>query len=206
MPTDWTPAISHLRAADPRLAALIERHGHPTIAPRKDPIQSLARAIVGQQLSTTAANTIWGRFVALYSNGKAKAKFPTPAQILSTDDTKLRAAGLSGAKAAAIKDLARHVIEKKLVPAHLPKLDDAGVSAMLLPVRGIGPWSVDMFLMFFLARPDVLPVGDLGIRKGMQKHFGLKKLPEAKRMIELATPWRPYRTIASWYMWRLLET
>jgi DNA-3-methyladenine glycosylase II len=202
MPTDWTPAITHLRAADPRLAAVIERHGHPTITPRKDPIQSLARAVVSQQLSGKAADTIWGRFVALYP----RSKFPTPAQILATDDAKLRGAGLSGAKAAAIKDLARHVIDKKLVPAQLPKLDDAGVSAMLLPVRGIGPWSVDMFLMFFLARPDVLPVGDLGIRKGMQKHFGLRKLPEAKRMLELATPWRPYRTIASWYMWRLLES
>ncbi len=202
MSTDWTPAITHLRAADPKLAAVIERHGHPTITPRTDPVQSLARAIVSQQLSTKAADTIYGRFLALYPKGK----FPTPAKIIATDDAKLRAAGLSGAKAAAIKDLARHVIEKKFVPARLPELDDAGVSAMLLPVRGIGPWSVDMFLMFFLARPDVLPVGDLGIRKGMQKHFGLRKLPEAKRMLELATPWRPYRTIASWYMWRLLES
>ncbi len=202
MPTDWTPAITHLSAADPRLAPVIERHGHPTITPRKDPIKSLARAIVSQQLSGKAADTIWGRFVALYPKGK----FPKPVQILATEDAKLRGAGLSGAKAAAIKDLARHVIEDKLVPARLAKLDDAGVSAMLLPVRGIGPWSVDMFLMFFLARPDVLPVGDLGIRKGMQKHFNLRKLPEAKRMLELAAPWRPYRTIASWYMWRLLES
>ena len=114
--------------------------------------------------------------------------------------------GLSGAKAAAIKDLARHVIEKKLVPSKLPELTDPEISAALLPVRGIGPWSVDMFLMFTLARPDVLPVGDLGIRKGMQKHFRLRKLPEAKKMIALAAPWQPYRTIASWYMWRLLET
>jgi DNA-3-methyladenine glycosylase II len=202
MPTDWSAALAHLRAADPRLAPIIDHHGHPTIAPRKDPVQSLARAIVGQQLSGKAADTIWGRFVALYP----KSKFPTPEVILATDDKQLRAVGLSGAKAAAIKDLARHVVEAKIVPAKLAKLDDAAVSAMLLPVRGIGPWSVDMFLMFFLARPDVLPVGDLGIRKGMQKHFGLRKLPEAKRMLELATPWRPYRTIASWYMWRLLET
>jgi len=202
MPTDWTPALTHLRAADPRLGAVIERHGHPTITQRKDPIQSLARAIVSQQLSGKAADTIWGRFVALYP----KAKFPAPAALLATEDAKLRGVGLSGAKAAAIKDLARHVIENKVVPARLPKLTDAEVSAMLLPVRGIGPWSVDMFLMFFLARPDVLPVDDLGIKKGMQQHFGLRKLPEAERMIKLAAPWRPYRTIASWYMWRLLET
>ena len=202
MPHDWTEAIAHLRVADPRLTTLIDRHGHPTIAPRKDPVQSLARAIVSQQLSGKAADTIWGRVLAIYP----KARFPKPEAILATDDAVLRAAGLSGAKAAAIKDLARHVIEKKVVPARLPKLTDEEVTAMLLPVRGIGPWSVDMFLMFFLARPDVLPVGDLGIRKGMQRHFGLRKLPEAKRMQQLAAPWRPYRTIASWYMWRLLES
>jgi len=201
MPTDWTPALIHLRSADPRLAAVIERHGHPTIAPRKDPVQSLARAIVSQQLSGKAADTIWGRVVALFPGGK----FPKPEAILAIEDAKLRAAGLSGAKTAAIKDLAQHVIDKKVVPAKIAKLGDEEVAAMLLPVRGIGPWSVDMFLMFFLARPDVLPVGDLGIRKGMQLHFGLRKLPEADRMIKLAAPWRPYRTIASWYMWRLLE-
>jgi DNA-3-methyladenine glycosylase II len=202
MAHDWSDALAHLRTADPRLVAVIDRHGHPTIAPRKDPVQSLARAIVSQQLSGKAADTIWGRFVALYP----KAKFPAPAAILATPDDKLRAAGLSGAKAAAIKDLARHDLENKVVPKRLPKLTDEEVAATLLPVRGIGPWSVDMFLMFFLARPDVLPVGDLGIKKGMQKHFGLRKLPDATRMLALAAPWRPYRTIASWYMWRLLET
>ncbi|MBA3452189.1 MAG: DNA-3-methyladenine glycosylase 2 family protein, partial [Deltaproteobacteria bacterium] len=134
-----------------------------------------------------------------------KRKFPTPATILATPDTRLRAAGLSGAKAAAFKDLARHVIEAKLVPAKLPKLTDAEVSAVLLPVRGIGPWSVDMFLMFALARPDVLPVGDLGVRKGMQMHFNLRSLPEPDKMIKLAAPWRPYRSVGAWYMWRLLE-
>ncbi|MEO7732102.1 MAG: DNA-3-methyladenine glycosylase [Kofleriaceae bacterium] len=202
MPTDWTPALTHLRIADPRLAKVIEHHGPPTIKPRKDPVQALARAIVSQQLSGAAAETIWGRFVALYPKGK----FPAPSAILATEDTALRAVGLSGAKAASIKDLARHVIEAKVVPARLGKLTDEEVSAMLLPVRGIGPWSIDMFLMFFLARPDVLPVGDLGIKKGMQRHFGLRKLPQADRMIKLAAPWRPFRTIASWYMWRLLET
>ncbi len=202
MPTDWTPALTHLRAADPRLGKVIEHHGPPTIKPRKDPVQALSRAIVGQQLSGAAAETIWGRFVALYPKGK----FPAPAAILATEDTALRAVGLSGAKARSIKDLARHVVEAKVVPARLRTLTDEEVSAMLLPVRGIGPWSIDMFLMFFLARPDVLPVGDLGIKKGMQLHFGLRKLPEADRMIKLAAPWRPFRTIASWYMWRLLES
>ena len=198
---DFGPALAHLRAADPRMAALIDRHGPPTMAPSKNHIQSLAKAIVSQQLSTTAASTIWNRVVALYP-GK---KFPKAELLLATPDAQLRAAGLSGAKTAAIKDLARHVIEKRVVQRKLLAADDAAVSAMLLPVRGIGPWSVDMFLMFALVRLDVLPVGDLGIRKGMQLHFGLRKLPEAPRMEALAAPWRPFRSVASWYMWRLLE-
>lgn len=199
---DWTSAVTHLSKADPRLALLIDSHGHPTITPTTNAVQSLARAIVGQQLSGKAAATIWGRFLALYPRGR----FPTPAALIATPDDKLRSVGLSGAKTAAVKDLARHVVERKLVPSRLPALTDQEVAALLLPVRGIGPWSVDMFLMFALARPDVLPVGDLGVRKGMQMHFGLRKLPEADRMVKLAEPWRPFRSIGSWYMWRLLET
>jgi DNA-3-methyladenine glycosylase II len=198
---DWTPALSHLAAVDLRLAPVIERHGAPAITPTTNAVQSLARAIVSQQLSGAAARTIWGRFLALYP----RKRFPPAAAIIATPDPDLRAAGLSGAKAAALKDLARHVVEKRLVPGKLGRLTDAEVAAMLLPVRGIGPWSVDMFLMFALARPDVLPVGDLGIRKGMQRHFRLRSLPEADKMIRLAAPWQPFRTAASWYMWRLLE-
>ena len=199
---DWEPATRHLRTVDKKLAPLIERHGAPAITPTTDAVRSLARAIVSQQLAGKAADTIWGRLLALYPG----AKFPKPAAILATEDDALRGAGLSGAKAAALKDLARHVVEKKLVPARLAEASDAEIATMLLSVRGIGPWSVDMFLMFALARPDVLPVGDLGIRKGMQRHFGLRKLPEADKMTKLAAPWRPYRSVAAWYMWRLLET
>ncbi len=198
---DWTSALAHLQRADPSLAPLIEKHGAPTITPTTDAVRSLARAIISQQLSGKAADTIWNRFLALYPSGR----LPKASVLLATPDAQLRGAGLSGAKAAAIKDLARHVVDKKLVPTKLPGATDEEVAAMLLPVRGIGPWSVDMFLMFALARPDVLPVGDLGIRKGMQRHFKLRKLPEAPRMLKLAAPWRPYRTVASWYMWRLLE-
>jgi DNA-3-methyladenine glycosylase II len=198
---DWAPALLHLQTVDKKLIPVIAQHGSPTITPSANAVQSLARAIVSQQLSGKAADTIWGRFLALYPG----ARFPRPAAILATEDTALRGVGLSGAKAAAIKDLARHVVDKKLVTARLPKATDDEISAMLLPVRGIGPWSVHMFLMFALARPDVLPVGDLGIRKGMQRHFGLRKLPEPDRMTKLAAPWRPYRSVAAWYMWRLLE-
>jgi DNA-3-methyladenine glycosylase II len=198
---DWTPALRHLAAADPRLAPLIERHGPPAYEPTRDPVLSLARAIVYQQLSGKAAATIWGRVLDLYP----RRRFPPARAIAGTPDAKLRAAGMSTAKAAALKDLARHVVEKRLVPSRLPAATDEEVAAMLLPVRGIGPWSVDMFLMFALARPDVLPVGDLGVRKGMQRHFQLRKLPEPDRMRKLAEPWRPYRSVGSWYMWRLLE-
>lgn len=198
---DWSPALAHLTVADPRLAPLIDRHGAPALAPRRDALQSLARAIVGQQLSGAAARTIWNRVLALYPRGR----FPGAAAILATPDRELRGAGLSAAKAAALKDLARHIVEKKLVPARLARASDTEIAEMLLPVRGIGPWSVDMFLIFSLARPDVLPVGDLGVRKGMQRHFRLRALPEADRMVKLAAPWRPYRSVAAWYMWRILE-
>ncbi len=197
----WSPALRHLHAADVKLRPLIKRYGAPTMAPSRDPLYSLARAIVSQQLSVAAAATIFARFLALYPGGK----FPKPPALLVTEAAALRGAGLSGAKAAALKDLARHVVEKKLVPARLGKATDAEVAALLLPVRGIGPWSVDMFLMFALARPDVLPVGDLGVRKGMQKHFGVRTLPDADRMVRLAAPWRPFRSVAAWYMWRTLE-
>jgi DNA-3-methyladenine glycosylase II len=198
---DWAPALRHLQTVDQRLVPVIERHGSPTIAPTRDAVQALARAIVSQQLSGAAARTIWARVLALYPG----AKFPRSATILATPDAVLRGAGLSGAKVMALKDLARHIVDRKLVPSRLPAASDEEIAALLLPVRGIGPWSVDMFLMFALARPDVLPVGDLGIRKGMQRHFRLRKLPEAPRMTELAAPWRPYRSVAAWYMWRLLE-
>ena len=199
---DWTSAVTHLAKADPRLAPLIEMHGHPTIKPGRDLVRSLVRAIVGQQLSTKAADAIFGRFLAIYG-GK---RFPTAAVILATPDDKLRTAGLSGAKAASVKDVARHVVEKRIAPAKIPRMNDEQISAALLPIRGIGPWSVDMFLMFTLARPDVLPVGDYAVRKGMQKHFRLRSLPDAKKMSKLAAPWAPYRSIGSWYMWRLLES
>jgi DNA-3-methyladenine glycosylase II len=199
---DWTPALHHLAAADPRLSPLIEQHGPPTYIPTRNPVLSLARSIVYQQLSGKAATTIWNRVLELYP----RRRFPPARAILETPDEKLRAAGMSGAKTAAIKDLARHVVEKRLVPSRLPAATDEEIAAMLLPVRGIGPWSVDMFLMFALARPDVLPVGDLGVRKGMQRHFRLRNLPESERMRKLAEPWRPYRSVGSWYMWRLAET
>jgi DNA-3-methyladenine glycosylase II len=194
-------ALRHLRAADPRLAAVIDRHGPPPLEPTRDPFQSLARAIVYQQLSGGAAGTIFKRFCALYPN----RRFPRPAALAATPHERLRSAGLSGAKAAALLDLAAHFADRRVRKVHLLAAPDDEVRAALLPVRGIGAWTVDMFLIFGLVRPDVLPVGDLGVRKGMQLHFGLRKLPEAPRMEALAAPWRPYRSFASYYMWRVVD-
>jgi DNA-3-methyladenine glycosylase II len=194
-------AVAKLRVADPKLGPVIDRHGPPPLTPTRDPFHSLARAIVYQQLSGAAAGTIFGRFLALYPGGK----FPTPDALAATPVARLRSAGLSGAKAAALLDLAAHFADGRVRPAHLRKAGEDEVRAALLPVRGIGPWSVDMFLIFGLVRPDVLPVGDLGVRKGMQLHFRLRTLPEAPRMEKLAAPWRPYRSLAAWYMWRVVE-
>jgi DNA-3-methyladenine glycosylase II len=201
MPADLEAAVRHLRGVDPRLAPVIDRHGVPPLTPTRDPFESLARAIVYQQLSGAAAATIYQRMLALYP----RARLPRPAVLAATPVERLRTAGLSGAKAAALVDLAAHFADGRVRPARLRRDSEDEVRAALLPVRGIGPWSVDMFLMFGLVRPDILPVGDLGIRKGMQRHFRLRSLPEAARMEKLAAPWRPYRTFASWYMWRLLE-
>jgi DNA-3-methyladenine glycosylase II len=200
LPCDWDAAAKHLRRVDPKLAPIIKAHGLPTWKPTKHPLQSLARNIVYQQLSGAAAGTIYKRFAALYDG-----KFPTPQTLISTADTTLRSVGLSGAKAAALKDLAQHVVERKLVPAKLKTLDDDKILAALLPVRGIGPWSVDMFLMFALSRPNVLPTGDLGVRKGMQQLYKLRSLPSPAAMLKRAAPWQPYRTLGSWLMWRVLE-
>jgi DNA-3-methyladenine glycosylase II len=194
-------ALRHLRAADPRLAAVIDRHGPPALEATRDPFHSLARAIVYQQLTGSAAGTIFKRFCGLYPRGR----FPRPAALAATPVERLRSAGLSGAKAAALLDLAAHFADKRVRKGHLLAAPDDEVRAALLPVRGIGAWTVDMFLIFGLVRPDVLPVGDLGVKKGMQLHFGLRKLPEAPRMEALAAPWRPYRSFAAYYMWRVVD-
>ena len=197
---DWTAAMAHLRRRDRGLAPVIKAHGAPLLTPTRNPLESLGRAIVYQQLSGAAAGTIYKRFTALY-----RGRFPTPAALVATPEATLRACGLSFAKIRALHDLAAHVIDGRVVPRRLPAMTDDEVFAMLLPVRGIGPWSVHMFQMFALCRPDILPTGDLGVQKGMVRHFGLRKLPTPERMVTLAEPWRPFRTVGAWYMWRVLE-
>jgi 3-methyladenine DNA glycosylase/8-oxoguanine DNA glycosylase len=203
-PVDPDAAVRHLMKADPALARLIRRVGPCTMQPRttQSLFAALAESIVYQQLSGKAAATIFARMRALF----APKRFPTPADLLAMPAERLRAAGLSNAKVAALHDLARHTIAGT-VPAltHVRRMPDDEIVERLTLVRGIGRWTVEMLLMFRLGRPDVLPVGDLGVRKGFAQVYGRDDLPSADDLAEHAERWRPYRSVASWYMWRALD-
>lgn len=203
---DYDPVLAcrHLADADPALGALIARVGPYGLRPR--PTQSLfaavARAIVYQQLSGTAAATILGRVRALY----APKRFPTPRDILATPTEQLRAAGLSTAKTAALRDLAARCLDGTVPTMRRVRLlSDEEVVERLIQVRGVGRWTAEMLLMFRLGRGDVLPVSDLGIRKGFALTFGNRSLPAAVTIERRAQRWRPYRSVACWYLWRALE-
>ena len=188
-----------LLAADPRLASIIRRTGRhrPDFTPR-DPLAALVRALVSQQLSTKAAATIHGRVLQLMPSLTAE-------NILRVRPEDFRAAGLSNQKIAYIRDLAQHVADGRLDLSSLREKSDEEVIEAIMAVKGFGRWSAQMFLMFCLHRPDVLPTGDLGIVKGMQGVLGLKRRPAVRTMERAAQAWQPYRTIACWYVWRSLE-
>jgi DNA-3-methyladenine glycosylase II len=194
-------ALRHLRRVHGPMRSLIARHGAPALQRTRNSFQSLGRAIIYQQLSGLAAGTIYRRFLALYPQGR----FPRPDVLLATPFETLRSVGLSRAKASSLLDLAAKLADGTVKPRMFSRMDEETLRQSLTQVRGIGPWSVDMFMMFGLLRPDVLPVGDLGVRKGMQLYFGLTDLPAPAEMYDLAGPWRPFRTAASWYMWRVVE-
>jgi DNA-3-methyladenine glycosylase II len=198
-------ALQHLRAADPVLRELIDGYGPDGLAERREGGQrahygALVRAIVGQQLSTKAAATIYRRLVDRFGGRE-----PTPQEILDDDPEQLRAVGLSGAKLLYLRSLAEHVLNGSLELERLDHLPDEQVIAELTAVKGIGVWSAHMFLIFHLARPDVLPVGDLAIRKAFMEAYGLEALPAAGVMEQIAEPWRPHRTLACRYLWRSLD-
>lgn len=196
-------AVALLRATDPKLARAIDAVGPCTLRPRTEGthFDHLARAIVYQQLSGSAAGTIYGRFSERCgTNGP-----PSPEAVLQHDLTMLRACGLSAAKAAAIHDLARHVVDGRLRLDNVESMDDEDIIESLVRVRGVGRWTAQMFLMFRLWRPNVLPVLDLGVRKGAQRIYNTRALPDAERLEKLARTWRPYASIASWYCWRVLD-
>ena len=197
--------VEHLRVADPVLRDLIDEIGVDGLGDSRagrpdDHYGALVRSIVGQQLSTKAARAIYTRLTDRFGG-----RTPTPVEVLEDDPEELRAAaGLSHAKVGFLRSLAEHVIDGELELERLDDLPEDEVIAELTAVKGLGTWSAHMFLMFHLQRPDVLPVGDLGIRRAMMIRYGLPQLPSPAEMEQIAEPWRPYRTLASRYLWRSL--
>lgn len=203
-PFDHRQAIAHLSSADRRLARLIEKsiEFRLEIEKAQSPYEALLEAITHQSISGKAAATIFARIKALGANGRC----PTPEEILRVRKPALRKAGLSGAKIAAVKDLARKTVEG-VVPAleDAQKMSDQELVDRLVSVRGIGAWTVEMFLIFRLGRPDVLPIHDYGVQKGFALTYGKKEIPKPRELAEFGERWRPYRTVAAWYMWRAVQ-
>ena len=199
-------AVAQLRAGDPVLAGLIEQIGIDGLGDRRrvaphDHYGALVRSIVGQQLSTKAARAIYGRLLERFGG-----RPPTPEEVLADDPDELRAAaGLSHAKVGFLRSLAEHVLDGSLELNKLGRLSDERVIAELVAVKGLGVWSAHMFLMFHLGRPDVLPVGDLGIRRAIMNAYALPELPGPDEMERIAEPWRPHRTLACEFLWTSLD-
>src|SRR5438552_6056474 len=194
----------YLAKTDRKLAALIGKVGPFTVRPGKliRPFDALAESIAYQQLSGKAAATIFGRVKALYP----RRKWFSPELVIATPDATFRAAGLSGSKTAAIKDLAAKTLDGTVpTRASLDRMSDEEIIARLTTVRGIGRWTVEMLLLFDLGRLDVWPVDDYGVRKGYAKTFRKKELPKPKDLLLIGEKWRPYRSVAAWYFWRALD-
>lgn len=202
MPHSHRKAVNHLKRVDPVMADVIARVGPCTLVARTEwtHFDALVRSIVYQQLSGKAAATIHGRVIELIGEGSE-----APARIVATSHESLRGAGLSTAKANYVRNLAEHVIDGSLPVDSLDDLDDEEVIAALTQVKGIGRWSAQVFLMFRLGRPDVLPEHDLGIQKGIQKAYRMRNAPTPAQVLRRGTRWGPHRTVASWYLWRILE-
>ncbi|HUP22029.1 MAG TPA: DNA-3-methyladenine glycosylase [Thermoanaerobaculia bacterium] len=196
----WSAALPHLRR-DSRLGPVVRRIGPPTLRRRETTFHALARAILFQQVSGAAGAAIYSRLVAHFPG----QRFPRPQQVAELSPEQLRAAGISRQKAGYLIDLASRLSDGSLSPRRLPGLSDDDVVRELTAVRGIGEWTAQIFLMFTLHRPDVLPVGDLGLRRGVQWLYELDEAPTRERMERLAEPWRPYRSAASWYLWRVAD-
>ena len=223
MSYDPDAGIAHLRTADPVMARIIEAVG--PFAMREDgsdPFRALARAIIFQQLSGKAAGTIYSRFLAQFPELKAggdpvarrsspqfdpaREPFPLPQAVLELDDSAFRAAGMSRQKTAALRDLALHFAEERISTGLLHAWDDEAVIEHLTQVRGVGRWTAEMFLIFHLRRPDVLPVNDIGINRAIMRRYGLPAMPLPAQVREIGAPWRPWASVACWYLWRSEDT
>lgn len=192
-------ATRHLKK-DPKLSKIIVNVGICKIKTTKNRYESLVEAIITQQLSSSAAKSISDRFRLLYSS-----RFPKPIDVIKTSDSKLKKTGLSEMKVSYIKDLSKKILSKELQLSKLRDLSDERVIEELIQVKGIGRWTAEMFLIFSLGRLDVLPVGDLGLKKGIMRLHNLEELPTEEKMKKIAEKWRPYRTVATWYLWKSLK-
>jgi DNA-3-methyladenine glycosylase II len=194
---DWSAALSHLRRADPVMSSIIGRVGPCTLAPRIGYFTALCQAMISQQVSTVVAAILYQRFRRLFPAGR-----PTPRGVLALSDDQLRSVGLSRQKIGYLRDLATRFASGQIPTRRFASMSDEEIIQSLLPIKGVGRWTAEMFLIFVLNRPDLLPVDDLGVRKVAQSAYALKTLPDAPTLIALAAPWRPWRTIATWYLWR----
>ena len=203
MQTDYQRARRYLMRKDPVLATVIRQVGPCELPnlPYQPPFMALAEAIASQQLSVKAADTIFARFCLLFGPDN----IPDPVRLLMLEDQTIRASGFSRSKVAFLRDLAAHVTENRLELDRLTEFDDARVLEQLTAVKGIGTWTAEIYLMFRLQRPDIFPVDDLGLLKAAQKLYGLRQRPTRQRLLKMAEAWRPYRTVAAWYLWRSLS-
>jgi DNA-3-methyladenine glycosylase II len=202
-PVDYARARRHVMRADPILGAIVKRHGACGLAERStEPrLRALARALVSQQLSVKAAATIFSRFLALFpDNG-----FPAPGDLLAVPLEQLREVGLSRQKASYLRDLCARTAAGTLPLDRLDDMSDEQVMETLTAVKGIGRWTAEMILIFQLGRPDILPLDDVGLLRSIQRTYGLRRRPSAAQVLRMGEPWRPYRSIASWYLWAALD-
>jgi len=195
-------AAGYLAKNDLKLAPVIKASGHCSIKPHTDHYGELVGSIVGQQLSSVAAGTIWRRVLDLFDG-----RMPAPEQLIKIDDQKLRDVGLSWAKVRYVKDLAQHILDGRLDLDHIATMPNEQIIEQLTAVKGLGVWSAHMFMIFGLGRLDILPVGDLGVRKAVMNLYGLKEMPDPAQMVTIATKnkWHPYESVAAWYCWQSLD-
>ena len=200
-PLSIKKAVKYLMKSDPELIPLLDAFKIQDLQPETDYFKSLTRSIVYQQLSGKVAKTISDRFILLYKD----KSYPTPVDVINIDHEKLRSVGLSNSKAQYIKNIAHAFLDNPDTYDSLEKMDDQDIIDTLITIKGVGPWTAQMFLMFTLNRPDVFPVTDLGVQKGFQHYYKLSEMPTPGQMLKKSEQWAPYRTVVSLYFWRLLE-
>ncbi len=197
-PEYWEEAAQALAARDPVLSKLAQRYPGLATGSRGDAFSTLSRAIVGQQISVKAAQSVWARLLA-------EVGTLAPGSLAVADPTRLRACGLSGQKTAYLLDLAQRFSCGALDPAHWSELDDEALIAVLTQVKGIGRWTAEMFLIFYMARPDVLPIDDIGLQRAMSLHYNSGRPLSKLKMVRIGKGWAPWRSVATWYLWRSLD-